>query len=314
MITLDTDMYLLCSLFNISSQKLSGQYAGKSVEDIMEAEAAQGNTAAANFDKTVLSDPVKLAELFQLNNVGNKFAILSNMSQQDLEDLLPLLNQQDLLIGLNYFTKDKLLDMDELLPKDQLVRLMLEMFSPEQIMQLMPEEQLNKVLKNPNMDKNLEIKYLATLKPEILAQMYEATTGMPAPTIGNSGNISGSPTFDTQKLLTLIKGLPADKFQEAMINIPPQNKREFVLKIAKEDPKVFLMFDSHSYINIINSEKQKEDIIRASSVIDPEQLVKMLTRLPKDLMAVVLTQIDTQMFAQILVANFKNILSQIVAG
>lgn len=314
MITLDTDMYLLCSLFNISSQKLSGIYAGKSVEDIMEAEAAQGNTAAANFDKTILNDPVKLAELFQLNNVGNKFAILSNMSQADLEDLLPLLNQQDLIIGLNYFTKDKLIDMDEDLPKEQLVRLMFEMFSPEQIMQLMPEEQLNKVLKNPNMDKSLEIKYLATLKPEILAQMYEATTGMQAPTIGNTGNVSGSPTFDTQKLLAMITSLPADKFQEAMINIPPQNKREFVLRIAKEDPRVFLMFDSHAYTKIISSEKQKEDIIRASSVIDQDQLVKMMTHLPKDLMAVLLTQIDTQKFAAILCENFKNILSQIVAG
>lgn len=314
MITLDTDMYLLCSLFNISSQKLSGQYAGKSVEDIMEAEAAQGNTAAANFDKTVLNDPIKLAELFQLNNVGNKFAILSNMSQQDLEDLLPLLDPQDLLIGLNYFTKDKLLNMDEALPKDQLVKLMLDMFSPEKLMQLMPEEQLNKVLKNPNMDKSLEIKYLTTLKPEILAQMYEATTGMPAPTIGNSSGVSGSPTFDTQKLLTMITGLSDDKFQEALINMPQQNKREFVLKLAKEDPKIYLMFDSHAYTDIINNAKQKEDIIRSSSVIDPQQLVKMMTQLPKDLMAVLLTQIDTQKFASILVNNFKNILSQIAAG
>lgn len=314
MITLDTDMYLLCSLFNISSQKLSGQYAGKSVEDIMEAEAAQGNTAAANFDKTILNDPIKLAELFQLNNVGNKFAILSNMSQQDLEELLPMLDQQDLLIGLNYFTKDKLLTMDEALPKDQLVKLVLDMFSPEQLMQFMPEEQLNKALKNPDMDKNLEIKYLSTLKPEILAQMYEATTGMPAPTITSSEGVSGSPSFDTGKLLTLITNLSADKFQEAMINMPPQNKREYVLKIAKEDPRVYLMFDSNAYTNIINNQKQKEDIIRSSSVIQPEQLVKMMTQLPKDLMAVLLTQIDTQKFASILVANFKNILSQIVAG
>ena len=51
-------------MFNISRKKLSDVYAGMSIEEIMKAEAQQGNTAAAKFDSAVLNDPIKLIKLF----------------------------------------------------------------------------------------------------------------------------------------------------------------------------------------------------------------------------------------------------------
>ena len=130
-ITLDADLYLLCSMFNINYRKLSDEYSGLSVEEIMKKEAKQGNTAAANFDASILGNPVKFIELFGLQNCGNKYAILSNMNEYDLKELLPLLNQADLVAGLNFFTKDKLIDLIGGLPIEQLVKLTFEMFSPE---------------------------------------------------------------------------------------------------------------------------------------------------------------------------------------
>lgn len=312
-ITIDADMYLLCRMFNVSSKKLSGEYSGMSVEEIMKAEAQQGNTDAANFDSAVLSDPAKLIELFQLKDPNNKFAILRNMSERDLEDLLPLLENSDLVAGLNFFTKDKLLDMTSKLPIDQVVKLTFQMFSPEQIMQYMPEEQLNKALMSTDMNKNLEMKYLATLPPEIMAQMLQSVTGEPAPGAQDVG-LNGQPNLDGQQLLQQIKGLPDDKFNEAMLAIPPQNKRDFMLKMTKEDPKIFQMFDAQAYTNIIGNRKEKEDVVRSANVLEPKFLVKMIEELPKDLTAVVLTQIDTNKFAAILQSSFKNILSQIIAA
>lgn len=313
-ITIDVDKYLLCSMFNISAKSLATQYAGMSIEDIMKAEAAQGNTSAAKFDSTVLNDPVKLIELFQLKDPGNKFAILSNMNQSDLDDLLPKLEAADLVAGLNYFSKDKLLKMMEGLPKEQLVKMTFQMFSPEQLMQLMPEDQLNKALASTDMDKGLEIKYLQTINPQIMAQMLEATTGQPVAGSGDVG-LDGQPkNLNAQELASQISALPDDKFKEAMINIPTQNKRDFMLKMAKDDPKIFQMFDSDAYTKIINQKKDKKDIVKSSIVLDPEQLVKMVSQLPKDLTAVVLTQIDTNKFASELQSKFKEILKQIVAG
>lgn len=313
MITLDTDMYLLCNMFNISYKKISNEYSGMTVEQIMEAEAAQGNTAAANFDSSILTDPVKLIELFKLDNISNKYAILSNMNEHDLENLLPLLSSEDLIIGLNYFTKDKLLKLTEQLPKDQLLKYVFEMFSPQHLMELMPEEQLNKVLTSTELDKNMVMKFLPSLDPQVLAQMYEGATGLEAPSNGNNiGDIK--PNYDVSQLVQNIASLPDDKFQEALLSMPPANKQAFVLILTQQNPKLFQAIDSAAYVNIIGSQKDKENMIRAANVIDKEHLVGMISELPKDLMSAVLTQIDTNKFADRLLANFKNIIEQIVAG
>lgn len=312
-IAINVDKILLCSMFNINAQKLNTQYYGMSIDEIMKAEAASGNTAAANFDSSILNNPVKLIELFELKDPGNKFQILNNMSEHDLAELLPLLSQDDLIQGLQYFTKDKLLKLVEELPKEQLVKFVFDMFSPAQVMAMMPEDQLNKVLMSPNMDKNLELKFLQTLKPEIMAQIIEAVTGKPAAGMQDVG-MDGKPHFDVKMLLEQLKSLPDDRFKEAMTSIPTANKQEFVYRMAQADPKIYLLFDADAYTNIINQKKDKQDLIRSASVIDNEQLVKMNQQLPKDLMSMVLTQIDTMVFAKQLISNFKNILTQIIAG
>lgn len=313
MITLDTNVYLICSMFNISNKKLTGEYSGMSLEEIMEVEAEQGNTAAANFDMSILNDPIRLIQLFQLDDAENKYAILSNMSEQDLESLLPYLDQESMALGLNLFTKDKLIALTEQLPMEQLVNLTLQMFSPEQLITYMPEKEMNKFLKSPEMDKGLMEKYLTQMPPEVLAKMIEATTGESVVGAENV-NPDGSINIDQQTLLGQISEFSNSQFQEAMINMPPVHKQEFVLSMVKENPKLLQLFDASAYTGVIAARKNKEDIVKSSKVIEPEQLVKMLQELPKDLTALVMTQIDTKQFAQILIANFKDVLSQIAVS
>lgn len=335
MISIDTNMYLLCSLFNISFKKMTNEYSGLSVEEIMEAEAAQGNVAASHYSKEVLGNPVKLIELFQLFNPENKFAILSNMSEHDLEEMLPMLEQKDLIAGLNFFTKDKLLKMMEKVPIEQLVKLTFEMFSPEHLMMLMPEKEIDKVLTETQMDKGLQVKYLMAIEPQILLQMFESATGKPITelqgqteamsnnmteddrqknaqiTVGLDGQIKN---LDPKSLIHQISNLPDQKFKEALLSMPPATKQDYILNISKDDPKIFEKFDPAAYTAIINQKKTKQEIIQCSNVIENEQLIKMIEQLPKDLTAVVLTQVDTKQFAEMLQANFKNILREIVAG
>lgn len=309
-----TDMYLLCSLFNINYRKITNEYQGMTIEQIMEAEAAQGNSAAANFDATILSDPIKLIELFKLNNAGNKYSILHYMNENDLVRLLPLLEQNDLVQGLNFFTKDKLLIMIGELPKDQIIKFTQQMFSQEQIIQYLPEDQINKMLQSTDMDKDQELKYLKSINPQVLAFMMESVTGQPASGVGDVG-LNGQPKqIDGDTVYNQLASLPDDKFQEAMLAMPKQHKRDFVLQLAKNNPKLYLSVDSDAYTKMIGQRKDKSDIVKAATVIDHDNLVKMIAKLPKDLMAVVLTQIDTKKFADQLLAKFKNIIKDIVAA
>jgi len=84
--------------------------------------------------------------------------------------------------------------------------------------------------------------------------------------------------------------------------------------LANDNSKLYLAVDSQAYTTMMRDRKDKGDIVKASSVIDHDNLVKMISKLPKDLTAVVLTQMDTTKFADKLQANFKDILKQIIAG
>lgn len=300
MIRIDTDLSYIMNKLNISSQRVS-MYAGKSIDEIVEAEAAQGNQQAAKFDLEVLSNSDALQKAFKLADPNNRYEILKNLNESDLEALLPLLETEDLVYGLNFFTKDKLLDLVGDIPKDQLIKYVFELFSPEQVMKLMPEEHLNKFLTSTDLDKSMVMKHLKTLSPEVLAQMLEAATGQKAE--GTS----------QQDLIDQISMLKPDKYKDALISIPEEKKRKFILGMVKEDSKLYEIFDADAYTKVLNS-KEKPDLVKAASCIEPDQLIKMMGELPKDLLSIVVTQIDPKEFADILIKNFQDVLAQIAAG
>ena len=62
MIQLNTDFTLLNRFFGISPSKIH-QYANMNFEEIMKAEAEQGNAKAKDY-KEILSDPDKILEIF----------------------------------------------------------------------------------------------------------------------------------------------------------------------------------------------------------------------------------------------------------
>ena len=72
------------------------------------------------------------------------------------------------------------------------------------------------------------------------------------------------------------------------------------------------MFDAQAYTKIINREKQQPEVVKGMSVIEPEYIQEMLKELPNDLLSIVITQMDTQEFAEILMDRFPDILAEII--
>ena len=58
----------------------------------------------------------------------------------------------------------------------------------------------------------------------------------------------------------------------------------------------------------------KVDIVKNMDKLEPQDLIKMVNELPDDLMAVVITQIDPMVFAELLSKNFQDILAEIGIG
>ena len=298
-IVIDSNIMYLQNRLNLSAEKLQ-MYQGRTVDQILEAEAAAGNQLAIELANELLSNPNLLIELFQLANPDNKFMILRGMDEEQLESFLPLMEKNDLVQGLNYFTQDKLLKMLEELPPEQLVKTVLELFSQEEVIQLMPEDQLDKLLTSTEIDKNKMLEHLKSIPPQYLAQIIESITGK---------TCEDMDTIDMVKQVGQFNPL---EYNDALTNLQPTQKQQLVLSLVKQDPKLYQLFDPNAYTDMINKEKQKPEIVKAMHVIEEEHLLKMLQELPNDLMSIVITQIDTDVFAEQLIKEHPEIIAELL--
>ncbi|MCI1273235.1 MAG: hypothetical protein LKG27_02235 [Clostridiaceae bacterium] len=296
------DTSYLISKLGITQEKIDQQYANMTVDEIIKAEATSGNQAAIELANQILNDPEFVIQLFGLASPENKLAILSQMNEQQLKEYLPLMDKKDLLQGMYFFSQDKLMSMLEDIPPEQLVKTVFEMFSKEQVVQYMPEEQLDKFLTSTDIDKNKILKHMESIPNEYLAQMLESVTGEEVDEDSN-----------TQDLVKQISQLNPLDFKNGITNLQPVAKQQLTLSLGKEHEEWFQLFDASAYTNMINTYKEKPDVVKAMHVIDQENIVKMTDELPEDLMATVITQMDTKQFAETLMTRQPDVLAKILA-
>lgn len=301
MIVLDTDLSTLLSKLNISQTKMVEMYSMMTIDEIVEAEAAQGNQAAVQFAADLFTNVDKLVEIFKLADPNNKFLILSTMTADKLQKFLPLMEKEDLMQGFYYFTEDKLLAMLKELPPEQLVNTVFQMFSEREVIQLMPNDELDSFLTSTEVDKDNVLKHLKSIPPEYLAQMIEGVTGEEC-------------KGDSIDMVNQIADFNPLQYKDALTSMQPTQKQQLTLSLAHEHQELYQLFSPEAYTNMIHAQKQKPDIVKAMSVIEPEEKIKMLKELPNDLLSVVITQIDAEIFADTLINRFPEVLAEIIAG
>ena len=299
-LVIDSNLEYLQSVLHISKVTFEEKYGDKSVDEIIEAEAAQGNQEAIKLAQELTTNVNLVMELFDLADTNNKYMILREMSAQQLQVFLPEMEEKDLLQGLFFFTEDKLMKMLEDLPSEQLVKTVFEMFSKEEIVQLLPEEQLDKFLTSTDIDKNKILKHMQSIPEEYVAQVLEQITGEAQ---------EGLDSIDLSKKFGELNPL---EFKDAITAFQPTQKQQLVLSLGKEHEEWFQLFDANAYTKVINREKQQPEVVKAMSVIEPEYIQNMITELPNDLLSIVITQIDTEKFADILMNEFPEIMAEII--
>lgn len=299
-LVIDSNLEYLQNILHISKVTFEEKYANMSVDEIIEAEAAQGNQQAIELAQELTTNTSLVMELFDLADTNNKYMILREMSAQQLQTFLPEMEESDLLQGLYFFTEDKLMKMLEALPAEQLVNTVFQMFSKEEIVQLLPEEQLDKFLTSHDIDKNKILKHMQSIPEEYVAQVLEQITGEAQ---------EGQDSIDLTKKFGELNPL---EYQDALKAFQPTQKQQLVLSLGKEHEEWFQLFDADAYTKVINREKQQPEVVKAMSVIDPEYIQNMITELPNDLLSIVITQIDTEKFADILMNQFPEVMAEII--
>lgn len=299
-IKINTDLDYLVLRLNIPPSRME-EYKDKTIEEILEAEAAAGNQVAVKIAADMFTDVNTLIELFQLADPENKLAILSAMTSAQLEKLIPTLETKDLVEGLNFFTQASLLDMLKEIPKEELLKTVFQLFSESQVIEYMPEKELDRLLTGTDMDKDKLLEALQYIPEMYLQQIIESITGEEAQ--GGSGD-----------LIRQIASFGDLDYKNAIINLQPTQKRQLTFILTNQENKLYEKFDTDAYTHMINRERDKDETIKGMRVIKPEYLEKMMKELPQDLLAIVITQIDTEKFADALINKFPELLAQLVAG
>jgi len=299
-IVIDTDLTLLMRRLNISETKMRECYANKSIEEIVEQEAEEGNQEAVAFARELFSTPRMLVKIFQLADPRNKLAFLNDMNSEQLDAFLPLMDEEDLNVGLKFFDMKKLMDLLEDLPPEQLVATVFQMFNPEQIMSYLPEEELDKFLENTDIDKYQIMNNLTLIPQEYLMQMYEAVSG------------EDCEGMASKELREKIGALNPMQFIDAIRAMQPAAKQKLTMEIANSRPNLYQNFDAGAYTNMIETYKYQPEVVKAMEVIEPDEKIKMLKQLPNDLLAIVITQIDAKVFAEQIIKEHPKLLAQAI--
>ena len=297
MIQLQVDYALLNKFFGIPMNKIP-QYANKELEEIMELEAQQGNQKAKDYQK-ILADPDKLYEIFKLTNVENKYIILQNMSEDDLDNLLPLLKQEDLVRGLQFFTDEKLVTMCEELPTEALANMILEKFSMTVVLSLMEENSMDKFLNQPDVERKYSMQYFESLHGDDFKKMMAKYLG---------------PEFEEKSQkegLEYLSNLNDSKYKQFILSFDRNDKINLIDNITSQEEDFVYLFENDDLVAPMKL-LQKEDKIKTMSYLDKEFVLPMIQELPIDLTQIVLTQIDSRELSEVLARDFQDILSSVV--
>lgn len=295
-ISLNTDQYHLMTKLNITTSRMH-DYADKSVDEIIDAEAESGNTVARDYGRKLFGNVDELIQTFQLDDPANKFNILNQMSAEQREKVLELLDEEDMVIGLNFFTQEKLMQMLGKVSVAESASVALEAFPLSKIIAMMPEEEMEAFFMGSDIPKELFTVQLRNLDPELLTQLAESITGQAAD------------QSDASKLIAQISALPDKQFKETLAMLDPVIQQNIAFQMATDDKDTLLQFSGQAYNDMV-SKLQKPDMVKSMIALDTDSLQKMTRQLPEDLFSIVATQVDTRQFAKLLIDRCPELLEK----
>lgn len=296
-VVLDTNMKLFAERMNITSSRMIRDYGLKTVDEIIEAEAAQGNSKAVNYAREMYNSPAKLIKIFKLTDIENKFVILHNMDDRTRLKVLPMLEQDDLVMGLYFFTQEKLLEMLMEVDIEELVRVVLNAFPLEEIILMFPEDDLAEFFQNEKLEKYDVINQLKCMPPEVMKKFVEGVTGRP------------SEETNPMELIKGIENLPIDKYRDFMSSIDPDVQRQLTFQLTKQKPEYLELFENETYVNMLST-LMKPEMIKPMIFLEKETLIDMVSILPDDLLSIVAAQVDTKKFAEFLLDGHTDLLQE----
>ena len=293
MVNLDIDMDLLTKYaYLIQGQNVSGsKSANNSQED--------GKAEGTKFYEQKGYNAKNLVDDLDLRDPKTRYAIIKAMKESQIMELLPLLSKKALLKGMKFFTKEKLSVLLSYLPEEELAKVMQNMFSPKEMMELMPTNCIKKFLTNDKIDRQNILKYMdKNMKPEELKYMYMQATGKD---IG---------TNNKDEMIAKLGNLKPNYFNDALMEMDKKSTKGMAAFVLEQQPELTKEFSSLQ-MSMCLDKCPKQEIIDGMEVLNTDVLTKVIENLPPQLLQQVATQIEPEVFAEKLLKDMTDVLDKL---
>lgn len=310
MIDLSVDLSYLSRYFGVSTVNWFAAQAGQTQnikggeEDGMLTIVTEDGaiTVDAEMLQKLLQEPEKLAKILKLEDVQNRYLIIQQFNEEDLCALLPFLSSDQLALGLQYFTTDGLNELMINLPSEQMVNLLLEHFTMEDVIPYMQQNEMDRFFKNTHLEKKDVMEYFEGLE-------YEKFQALMMNQFGYDFKDKSADEY-----LEYIENMEDRQYKQFLQNMQKAEKGEAIVGLCEINPDYYMEFDNSILTRPIMYTLAKEDIIKTMSILEPEFLVPMIEELPQNLIQIVATQIDPTEFADMLSSEFPDLIMEMLAG
>lgn len=250
----------------------------------------------------LLQEPEKLAKILKLADPENRYLIIKELNEDDLDKLLPFLSSDQLMLGLQFFTTEGLGELMNKLPKEEMVNLLLVHFTMEDVVPFMQENEMDEFFKSSHLEKKDVLDYFQGME---YGKFQKLMTNQFGEEFENK---------TSKEYLQYIEDMDDNAFQQFLLNMQAPEKRDAISGLCKLNPDYYLEFENEVLSRPIINNLEKEEIVKTMGTLDPEFLVPMIEELPQDLIQVVATQIDPTEFAKILSSNFSDLIVEMLAS
>lgn len=309
MITLDANLIFQSNFYELKTKRKNLK-AHKNIDDYPESQVKNTSSSSSNSIDTSNNNTKKasdytsvdiksILEALKLYVPKNRFRILMSLPLTQLIRMLGLLDKDKLAVGLKFFSKEKLRKFIYELPKDKILKMLLKLYSKEEILQMFPIKELRHFLSTDKIKQRDLLCVFEIMPKNVLAQIYESITGIP----------SGSQSKDD--LLNNLKKFDKNLLVEGVKSLPHKEMLKIIHLLTKQNEELFKEF-SHEALYAPFETMTKPTIIDSAKALEPEDLIKMLSILPQEFMALTLAQIDPNELTYQLEKNNSDLLISLV--
>lgn len=302
MIRIDTE-----ELLKLKNYFLVG--SSSSVSSSSSTEESSSSLSIEDALRILPDDPQKLIELFNLDDPSNRYILLKLLGRNYLEKLTEKMDKHSMMLVMQFFTVAKLMTMLNKLPKMKLLSMLQQIFTPQEMLKLMPEKYMDKFLTNDELKKEDLLKSLEKLPPESLSKMIESVTGKP------SQNVNSSMSKDQQSeaMVKELSEMNPENFKKAIVSMEKKDKISVIMDLTEKDEDKWELFEKEAFTATLEM-MPKEVMIQSMEALETSDMAEMINILPDEMLTQSLTLVQPDIFAESLLENNSDLLAQLLTA